>query len=435
MHSSTDNRLTAERAIIGAVILDSAKAMSILIRMGCEPEWFKDATHSQAYTYAFDMFKAGKPVNSLLLTAGLKAKGEKPNLQAYLESCVDACATVAHTEHYAEQLRGYRLIEAGLANMERDTTALMQADPLDVLRMVGGIQDSWIELCAMPADTKALHEIGAELIEEWSDADKLKRGHIMWPLARLNSAIGPLEDELVFLVAKESVGKTAFALQMILSVAYTGKIVSMASLESSKRRLLPRMIGQIAQINTLDMRYGHGEAEHFEKATAAVAKIRRLNLRVSDTPATIDQLYAWAKGEKAAGSALIVIDNIRHIRSTQTYRSPVEQMRDFSLRLKHIRDDIRLPVIVLHHTNDAGDVSWAKDIRRDADILLFLAENEELSVRGTESTGYIGKTIVDCQIDKNRDGKAHIEVQAQFFKEFQTFKPFPPEEDESWMDK
>jgi len=419
--STQDNpRKQCEQAIIGAIMLDSDKALNVLVRFGCEAGWFEDKSSAAVYDYALSLFRQGRQCDQIIASSGLTPEGHT-DLLTHLESCVDSLDTIAHLEYHAEQLRGYRLIQAGTDNAERAASLLLQSDPLDAVDVISRIQDSWIELCAPADEGRPLAEIGAELIEEWR-TDKAFENRITWPMAKLNEIIGPLEDELVFLVAKESVGKTAFAIQLIVNAAHGHKTASFASLESSKKRILPRFIGHVGQINTLGMKYGKGTQEDFNAAMDAVSKIREMPLRVIDTPSTIDQLYAWAKGEKAAGSKLVVIDNMRHIRPSRKYNSPIEQMRDFSIRLKHIRDDVRLPVVVLHHTNDSGDVSWAKDIRRDADILLFLSEDEANSTKPTSENGYVGRTIVDCDVDKNRDGRAHIIIKTEFRKEVQTFQ-------------
>lgn len=423
-HTMNPTRPETERAILGSIMLDADLVMNVLVNVGCDEPWFSTELHRAIYRFCLNRFRSGNMTDSVITSTGLTAQGvtvPDSDIGRYLETCMDTVSTVAHVRYHAEQLRGFILAEQGILTAEQASQLLQATDPADVPGALSAIHDSWLRLCVGNDDHKPLGTIGDELIEEWRNFDPDKHGHVTWPLYKLNEHVGPLADEFVFIVAKESVGKTAFALQMILQTASRGHIASLASLESSKKRLLPRMIGQLARINTLAMHYGRGDAGDFDRAAKAIERIRALPLRVSDSPATIDQLYAWGKGEKAAGSKLIVVDNMRHIRPSQKYNSPVEQMRDFSIRLKQIRDDIRIPVVVLHHTNDAGDVSWAKDIRRDADILMFLEVDEDNSVAPTPANEYTGRSIVQCHVAKNRDGKAGFQVGAEFKKEHQVF--------------
>ena len=138
----------------------------------------------------------------------------------------------------------------------------------------------------------------------------------------------------------------------------------------------------------------------------------------------MDQLLAWAKCEKKAGSKILAIDNMRHIRPGQKYASPVEQFRDLSVRLKWIRDDTGLPLIVLHHLTDDLDVSWSRDIRRDADILLYLIENETYSIKPTQENQWTEKSVIDFEVRKNREGLRGFKVLGEFDKKRQTFTEY-----------
>ena len=80
-----------------------------------------------------------------------------------------------------------------------------------------------------------------------------------------------------------------------------------------------------------------------------------------------------------------------------------------------------MPVIVLHHLTDENDVSWSKDIKRDADILLYMVNDDKGSIMPTKENEWIGRWVVDLDIRKNRDGEAGYSVKTEFKKRVQTF--------------
>jgi hypothetical protein len=143
-------------------------------------------------------------------------------------------------------------------------------------------------------------------------------------------------------------------------------------------------------------------------------------VRISDAQATAEQLIAWGIAEKRAGSRLLIVDNMKHIRTTSKYNSLPELFRELSLKAKRLRDETKLPVIMLHHTNEDGDVSWSKDIKRDVDILITMTKDEDLSVTPAVP-GDQAIDFVRFKIDKNRDGQAGLSVPVRFRKEIQTF--------------
>ena len=121
---------------------------------------------------------------------------------------------------------------------------------------------------------------------------------------------------------------------------------------------------------------------------------------------------------------MLLIDNMKHIKPSQKYNSVVEQFRDLSVRIKWMRDDLKMPVIVLHHLTDGGDVSWSKDIRRDADVLLYLTRDEDLSIVPSQVNHYTGKAVVNCEVRKFRDADAGYSVKLEFDKPIQTFRDY-----------
>jgi len=236
--------------------------------------------------------------------------------------------------------------------------------------------------------------------------------------------MGHLTDEIVYIAARESVGKTAFAVQMAVQMGFFGIRVAFASLESKRQKLVQRMIAQIGRVNTLDLKFKHGSPSAlsfgFQRAREAGEKIKDLPIAIEDCGMNIDQIRAFAQMEKARGARLLIVDNMKHIRHDGKSKSTTEQFRELALGLKWMRDDLDMPVIVLHHLNKDGDVSWSDDIRRDADVLLFLEVDEKAS-RPYKPPDWTGQTIINVKSEKAREGRRGFQVQAEFLPHHQTF--------------
>lgn len=131
------------------------------------------------------------------------------------------------------------------------------------------------------------------------------------------------------------------------------------------------------------------------------------------TARTLEQIYAWARMEKKKGSKAIIIDNMKHIQEHTSLQSTAEQFRELSLRVKQMRDRLQMPVIMLHHLTDKMQVSWSRDIERDADIICNL-ENTDNALSADQRR----VAFICC---KNRDGKTG-EVELLFYKPLQRFE-------------
>jgi replicative DNA helicase len=102
----------------------------------------------------------------------------------------------------------------------------------------------------------------------------------------------------------------------------------------------------------------------------------------------------------------------------------VEQFLWVSIELKYIRDDVGIPIIVLHHSNDDGETRWSKDIDADADLSIKLLRDDQESVPATAANNFQERAIVDLDVAKNRDGETP-KVQLWFQKTVQRFVDWP----------
>jgi hypothetical protein len=162
----------------------------------------------------------------------------------------------------------------------------------------------------------------------------------------------------------------------------------------------------------------------FSGAEQALAEIAGLPIAIADHGMTTDQIRAFGQSEKARGAAMLIVDNTKHIRPSPSMRTrgPVEQFRALAQDLKWIRDDLGLAVVVLHHLNKDGDVSWCDDVRKDADFLLFLEPVPALCIAPTPQNNWTSKTILEVKVEKGREtGNRNAKPRVEFIGAVQTF--------------
>ena len=410
----------AERAVLGAIILDCREVMSLALRAGVNPATFTDGACRIAWDAITRMYATGQPVDGLSLGNYLVTAG-RADMPAKICAMIDACHVAAHAPYYIDMVRRSELRRAGLALLRRHEEAILTAADHDLSAAIAAIQADWCKIDGPRGDGRNLGEIATALIETWANRTEADDA-LRWPLNSMHRHMGPLTDELVYIAARESVGKTALVLQMLVQLGFAGVPTALASLESKKPKLVQRMIGMVGRVNTLAMRHGwpDGSATSvFKAAREAAEKIKSLPIAIDDNGMTTDQIRAFGQMEQARGARLLVIDNMKHIRY-RSKGSTTEQFREVAQELKWIRDDLNMPVIVLHHLNKAGDVSWSDDIRRDADLLLFLAVDES-SIPYTPDNDWQGQTIVNVNCEKARDGRKNFSIQCEFLQNIQTF--------------
>ena len=407
-----------QMAVLGCVFLNSKHVIGLCVKAGAQSHWF-DGEARKLYDFAMERYVNGKDTDSLIAT-----RNATTAVMDLADACLEAVETITYAQHYIEEL-GLEVLENEALILADQTRLLVEGGVGNIQEFVESTARKWGDLVLNDTREFTDEEVGAQLLDRWESPDR-DADRITWPLPSLNEAIGTLEQEYVFLAASPSVGKTALMLQMCDTLGHlhnpNSMITSVASLESPASMIQPRRIGRVAGVNTWKLKNGYGKPGDFVLARETNKLLTKFKTRFHYSGMNLDQIRAWATREKAAGSRLLVIDNMKHVRMNAGRSSTPELFMKTSMGLKHIRDDIGLPMIVLHHLNKDGDMAWSTDIERDADIVLYLSENEEMSIKATEANGYHGMDVVNLEVRKNRDGARYITKHLNFVKGFQEFK-------------
>jgi len=416
------SREKIEKVVIGSMLLES-RAIDYLSTIGAKPTWFLGKNERKAATAMLMRYESGKVANNPI---AIEQDTEIPGV--WFDSCIDAVPSVAHIEYYADLLKGHSEIDSLSVMRSKIEAAIKRAKPEDA-----AILKSEIEAALHDAimDTSGGIITLKQAAHEWIDkvTDRSKTTLLDWPIPKITKSIGRIDSELVWIIAQPSVGKTAFCCQWASRLAKAGHITTLFSLESSVHSLVARFLMEQGNINVSLLKDQHPSDEEIEKAKKAADKLSDL-IRVIDKPMTIDQLYAMARAEKRRGSKLIMIDNTRHIRVPRI-SDRIQKMEHICTRVKQLRDDTRMPVVVLHHSNKDDDVSWSSDVRRDADILAFLRNVDDGSIDRTDGPPSL-VADVSFDVEKHREGTKDVGVVMEYDKKAQRFTGKQNQRFEEW---
>lgn len=411
---------THELALVGAVVssIDNEKAMEHAQSEGVAPCHISDPSLSAVYSAASAAWKANEPFDERSLMA--KTRGEIP-FQVW-QTMSDSAAVADAVPFHAKEIIAEATRKSGEAIMSDAIRSLKDTngDPRETLAMAeAGIANL---LATGGSDDKPTNaELADKLIEEWESPQTHKKG-VPLPLY-IDSLIMPVTDEFVILAARPSVGKTALAIQMMIHSAKLGIRTSMASLESARVKIIQRCIAQLGEVQTVDLRRGRASPQAHDAARRGRDELKKLLPLMSITDKSMDviSLRAWAIREKTNGSKLLIIDNLKHIRTRETYRNRFDQFAALSRELKFLRDDVGLPIIVLHHLNRQFDLAQSDDLERDADVVIIMRKDGDDDDNAPQEHIKVEPELVKLVVEKNREGSTGI-VDVNFYKSIQTFK-------------
>ncbi len=197
------------------------------------------------------------------------------------------------------------------------------------------------------------------------------------------------EGDLVIVGARPSMGKTAFALSMVLKNLDNGNGVAMFSLEMPAEHLMMRLLSMKTSINLQDLRVGNLSDEQLTKVGDALNEFKSKDLFVYDEGnLNINDLKSKAKKIKIKhpNIGLIVIDYLQLMGGSSGKDRHLE-VSEISRGLKLLARSLKVPIIALSQLNrnvDArpnrrpimSDIRESGSIEQDADIILFIYRDD-----------------------------------------------------------
>jgi replicative DNA helicase len=294
--------------------------------------------------------------------------------------------TPENIEHYINALKTYTMrrevIKAAikakeLAESERFETAIelkndvMQA--FDIPVYDGKKTDNSIS-AIMPA---VLQDI--EDRHNAKNEDKLFTG--FYDLDKMTAGLHP--EELTIIAARPGVGKTAYAIQMMLNMAKKGVKCLLVSREMSQMQLAKRILANIAMVDGQKLRFCKSLTdEDWKKLAYATSDISRLPIELNDKLATIQEIRAYCRELKNKDSIdLLIVDYLQLCRSLKKTENRRQEIEDISRQLKEISLEFSMPVVALSQLSresvsakepELNHLRESGSLEQDADNVIFL---------------------------------------------------------------
>lgn len=241
--------------------------------------------------------------------------------------------------------------------------------------------------------------------------------------------IGGLEPtQLIVIAARPSVGKTGFALNMMLNIASQGYKTSFFSLETTGVSVLKRMLSadtgieltRIKEIKDL-------EPDELTRLTNSADKILKLDIDIHDkSNITTHDVRKQAMKNKDV-QQVIFIDYLQLMQTDSKLdrRNGIEKI---SRDLKIIANETGAIIVLLSQLsrgvetrNDKrpmlSDMKEAGGIEADASLAMLLYRDDYYNRDDVDDSG---KSIVECNIAKNKDGETGV-VEFEYYKKTQRF--------------
>ncbi len=431
----------AEKGVIGSVLRDN-QVLSDLLQI-IRPDNFYFDAHQKIFQIVIDLYNDGKPVDLVILHEALKAKKQLEDVGgvAYLAELWDAAPTAANAEYYARIVRDKALVR----NLIHTSTELLR-DAYDGVtsadELLGQAERKILDI-AEKGTTGETFTLERTLIDTFNRIDE-RAGKAHLSVTGLgtgyvdldNMTAGLHNNELVIIAARPSVGKTAFALNVVRHVILEDRQpVFFVSLEMSRLELAERLLCCQGRVDSHRLRKGTLDSNEIQKLMAAGDTLRGnahagfVKLFIDDSPAqSMLRISANARRLKLRHDIrLVVIDYLQLIEPENRRDPRQEQVAQISRRLKFLAKELQLPVIALAQVNRASedrqdhkprlsDLRESGSIEQDADTVMLLHRPGKFD--GTQEDN-----VLEIIIGKQRNGPTG-EITLAYLKQYMRYENF-----------
>ena len=201
---------------------------------------------------------------------------------------------------------------------------------------------------------------------------------------------GLQRGDLVIVAGRPSMGKTAFAMNIVEEAAIQGRLsVAVFSMEMPAEQLAMRMLSSLGRIDQQKVRTGRLDPEDWPRLTSPLAMLNDTNIFIVDdstlNPTELRARCRRLKREQALD--LVVIDYLQLMYVPGTSENRATEISEISRSLKALAREMKVPVVACSQLNRSlelrgnkrpvmSDLRESGAIEQDADLILFIYRDE-----------------------------------------------------------
>ena len=384
----------AEQAVLGCMFLDKEAVATALEILRADDFYRPD--HQRVFEAAEELFSAGIPVDVITIKNKLEEKQifEQIGGLQFVVSISTAVASSVNVKHYAKIVEEKSLLRR-LIKTASEVSQISYEGKEDVNFIMEKAEKGIFDIMQnrRTEEFASIRDIAVSAFEKVEDVyhNKGKVTGVATGFADFDAKTAGLQkSDLILLAARPSMGKTAFALNIVQNAAIRGNVpTAIFSLEMSKEQLVNRMLCSEAMMDAQKMRTGELVDSDWPVLIEAMGPLSQAPIYIDDTPGVspMDIRSKCRRLKMEKGLGLIVIDYLQLMTGNGKNESRQQEISEISRSLKAIAREMDAPVIALSQLSRAceqradhrpmlSDLRESGAIEQDADLVAFLYRDE-----------------------------------------------------------
>ena len=311
----------AEQSVLGGLLL-SADGWDAVAELVSDGDFYR-LGHRLIFRQIAQLAEAAEPVDVITVADKLQARDELDAAGGltYLAELAQNTPSASNIRAYAKVVReraclrklieaAQEIAESGFNPDGRKSDELIDEAERRIMQIgEDGPKDG------APKDINPLLQAALGRIEELFQSGGAITGISTGFIELDNMTSGLQDSDLVIVAGRPSMGKTAFAMNLVEhAVLNQKKPILVFSMEMPADSLIIRMLSSIGRIDQTRLRNGKLEQEDWPKLSAAVTKLKDVPLYIDDTPAltpTAIRSRARRVAREHGGLGMIMVDYLQ----------------------------------------------------------------------------------------------------------------------------
>lgn len=433
------HNLEAEQCVLGAILIEEkniGQAEEIL-----RADDFYTAAHVRIFECMQLLHEAHKPIDVVTLSNILKDKGVLAEVGggAYLAKLIEQVPMYNNLEEYANIVKEksvLRSLISAATDILNDSygeydhlEGVIERAEQGIFNVAQGKTRGDFETIQNTLGETLMH---IETIQE----NKGSLTGLATGFTQLDLYTSGLQkSDLIFVAARPSMGKTAFALNLAQHAALKEKAsVAIFSLEMSKAQLVQRMLCAEAMVDSNRIRTGDLTEEDWESISFAYSRLFETKIVIDDTPGiTLAEMRSKCRRLKTEkGLDMILIDYLQLMSGSGRSENRQNEVSEISRGLKGLAREMECPIICLSQLSRApeartdhhpmmSDLRESGSIEQDADIVMFLYREHYYDKENGNPN------IAELDVAKQRNGPTG-RIKLAWLPEYTRFNDLAPDD-------
>jgi replicative DNA helicase len=422
---SLPNSTEAERAILGAVLLDNSLISQAIEQL--KPEDFYVPSHRRIFVGMIGLFERGAEINPILIGEELRKENALESVGgiSFITNLTFGLPHATNILHYAKVVRGKSMLRQLIKTSNKIVQeALEQEDEPEIIldhaeHAIFQLADERIRQGFV--HVKPIAEQLLEKVQEMEGRAAVLTG-LTTGFADLDKMTsGWQRSDLVILAARPSMGKTSFALMLAENAAIqSGAVVGVFSLEMSKESLVMRMLCSQGNIDAQRFRNGFLSRLEWAQIAKSLGTLADAKIYLDDTPG-LTVLEMRAKARRLAAEQkqldLLIVDYLQLMSgSSRRVESRQQEVSQISRELKGLAKELNVPLVALSqlsrapesrsdHRPQLADLRESGALEQDADVVAFIYREEQYKTQEErDSLPEDQRNVAELIIAKQRNG-------------------------------